>query len=1345
MKGRFMTKRTHFFSAMIGVLLIFLSYFVWSHELFAFVTLEQSVRIIPGPTRTASGDVDDVAFGVQPIIAKPSIAIVSAVSDYEIEFPINVSIISGGKIRIIFTGNFSFTNHCSTPPSVSENNDLNGSYDGVVTIASIRCDDVEDAIDVTIHGSTLEANTITRLIVQGVVNASTARPYGSSSGYLAWIQSYAPSGELLEEKTSSPIYLEAKGAQNISGTVFLDNGSGAEGGRNDGLMNGSELGVEGIQVCVIASFGRLCDITDQDGRYRIGSLRDGVYRLDVPELSTNIYLTTTVQRDIRLAGGNNDNAQDIPLRLVDRSITVNVAGIPNGEDVDVYGFDPSVAGGGGSSRQTIAWNGNTVRTVNLVAQDGPWEVGVTSTATKRNNSPFTSPRPQTIRVNGVGAYVMNFVIPTLDQKILGSVVDGTGAPMGNALVTARPSDLVVGRDQERTTETKRDGTFVLPVASGVYTLFVSKPGLVSTDAFEVTVLNNNRNDDANATADVYRGGILIVNDGGADGRNDLILRMVKGARSISGKVLNAQNSIIRNAFVEARRVSMDGEYLGQTVRTFMNANDAFVLFVSDGRWHLRAFAQGYGKIASRFVTVAGLDVSGANLQEDPSMLATVSGTVRKNGVGVGGAFVTVFNNDGAQGTTSDNLGRYLLTLNEGSGYAIQGFLPGVGSISPITNLTLNGGSTTVNQDLDINEFGTIQVTIAGVTDAFVDARDEDGNGNGTSTNLESGIYELNVPSGTYIVRAHSMKFGLIRSVGAVEVQAGQVTALNFPVSPTHTVSGSVTSDVPYCASFAHVIFSQSVSGRTITRQSDVLGAYAVTLPNGTYRLSATKPGCLSQTDATVVVANADVLQGTNIALTASDTMIRGRAILNGTNVTSQTAVVAKNSNGNVVTANVDVTQAQGNNFSLPVQAGTWTLTARSDGYVSEPLVVRITSGNDEAVGLSLLPIDGYVRRPSMSMFTIPQQGGLVKDAFLGDGFDFVFPSGVLGTEGSSGAVQTRRTTALIAQTRTAKVLNATGFEIQPENADGELIKTLAAGSAGVLAVVPYDPADVLVLGVNEEDLVLATWSEQAQEWIPLATTVDTVRHRLSALITHFSLFAPIAFIPPVFQGGGGGGGGSAGGGGSPNVVEDVKKLLGEKPPVEKQPIVSQPIVILPTTASQDAELSEQPSSRGRKIVITPTQAQQERISLDFHVLEKSKVLTSGDELATEGSIEYAGQNKALVLHYQIADPTGRVIFDELEAIPSKKRFQFSKTFLLSNVMMSGTYEVLAKLSSDDRLIDAMDTFQIVEQTQGASTPVFLLRRSTLVVVGVLTTVVVMLLIVVGRWFWLVGKKKKRSA
>ncbi len=77
----------------------------------------------------------------------------------------------------------------------------------------------------------------------------------------------------------------------------------------------------------------------------------------------------------------------------------------------------------------------------------------------------------------------------------------------------------------------------------------------------------------------------------------------------------------------------------------------------------------------------------------------------------------------------------------------------------------------------------------------------------------------------------------------------------------------------------------------------------------------------------------------------------------------------------------------------------------------------------------------------------------------------------------------------------------------------------ATFSSPITLTFSYDP-DNLPDGVNEEDLVIAIWDEDAGEWVELPSVVDTVNNIITAIVSHFTPFAIVALpeeevVPPV--------------------------------------------------------------------------------------------------------------------------------------------------------------------------------------------------------------------------------------
>ena len=227
-------------------------------------------------------------------------------------------------------------------------------------------------------------------------------------------------------------------------------------------------------------------------------------------------------------------------------------------------------------------------------------------------------------------------------------------------------------------------------------------------------------------------------------------------------------------------------------------------------------------------------------------------------------------------------------------------------------------------------------------------------------------------------------------------------------------------------------------------------------------------------------------------------------------MTVATRVIAKNSNGIYAFANVDTSASAGTNYTLNLNAGTWTISARSDGYTSTESTVSVSSGGSGTLNIALSSLSGYTVGDNSSSLVTPSQGGIVRNTSIGSNFQIQIPAGVFGSSSDSNSVNTRVTSAVVTETSTGKVVGGKGIEITPQNSSGQPITSLSSSSGnGVTITIPYTESEVTVLGGNESNLILASWSEEKQEWESLSTTVDATNNTLTAIATHFSVFALI--------------------------------------------------------------------------------------------------------------------------------------------------------------------------------------------------------------------------------------------
>lgn len=1113
------------------------------------------------------GPIDYYNMGTRPINVSPMMAMAGATSRYFVEFPADTAIPASGKITLTFPTGFSFDNtnsdatkRCGTwPTNTFENDDINGAAPGTVAVSSIACNSVSQTATITLGSVAVQAGDTVRFEFQGVVNSTVPKDY-SSSGYSVDIKTYNASNVLLESKTSMPFFISSTGSNAVSGTVFNDNGAGG-GTANNSVKDGAEAGVSGINICLGGpGIGYECKNTASDGTYAFSNLANGYFHLEIPPINNGTYTGGPFFRDLNISGNVTENF-GLKQASANQILDVYIGGTGlDGTKLDIFAFsnaqmindmgDNTNQGVGGSVVRECTI-GTDCDSVQLPLTQGRWQIGVGPWMPKdmgvTNIVPdfnFMQPRSVEVEVTASGvpdlcttgagaAKHLCFDLASASNQIKGKVTDGSGNVIQNAFVNARPAFMNEsgGPAMSGAGQTDNAGLFTIKAVTGTYIVDASMPGMPPSYGRECTVKadTGNSGTDGNATADVYCEGDLITI------ANPLVLKIAKGGTSISGRVLDDSSNPISYAHVEAMEVNNSGVPFGGWADAPTDSSGNYTLYVNGGtstpkKWKLRAFAPGFGELPSLTVAVTeGTNLTGKNLQASSSEFGTVTGTVTRSGVGISGAFVNIHGGNGGNSTVTDINGAYTLKVRAGSGYTIDGFVPGQGPTSVLNNITVSAGQTSSGKNLTIAQAGQITAYICVLDDpsadpsatnncasrtvstAFVDARDANGMGNGTSSNPTAGQYDLIVPAGTYTVFSGDPMIGPIGNQQNVVVAAGQTAYVNIAPPVLYQVSGTVTSSNSACIEGVTVFMTDKTNGRVILSRVDSGGNWSQSnVPNGTYSIGAGKPGCVDNSDpGTLTVSGANATAAVR-TLVKADATVSGRVILDSANVAFSTMVFATSGTGRVVASEVDASQTgASNNYTLNLTAGTWAIQARSDGSESTAATVTVASGDSKTQNLTLIAIEGYTRKEPRPFNIKPSQGGVVKNPEIASNFMINIPAGVLGTSSNDGSVLTKETTSVV-NTGTQTVIGGKGIEITPKDANGQPITTLSSSSgSGVTITIPYDEDDVSSAGGSEGQIVVASWSDEKQQWDPLPTTCDTTNNTCTATTSHFSTFATI--------------------------------------------------------------------------------------------------------------------------------------------------------------------------------------------------------------------------------------------
>lgn len=718
-----------------------------------------------GPGGGSQGGPNFFEMGTNPIRVFPQAGMAGKTTRYKVEFRADTAIPGTGKIKLTFPAGFSFdttnvdaTKRCTTlPTDTFENSDINGPAPNVVTVASVGCDSISRVVTLTLAATGVSADEIVRFEVQGIVN-STVPKDPSTSGYTVDIKTYNGSS-LLDSKTSMPFYLSTPGSRTVSGKIFTDDGAGG-GTANDRTPNGTEAGVQNINVCLGGPSGHTCVLTDGNGDFSFTQLNEGFYKLDVPPMTSGSVSGGPFFRDVNVSGGNVTGIY-FPLQAAaaEDILNVQVTGTGlNGTELDVFAFQGGMADaqsgppvGGFVVRECTL--GTDCNSISLPLAPGKWEIGVGPRMSKEPGTiptlpefTFMPPRPVQITVDpgtgvpdlcgGAGDPDICFNLGSaLSHQMKGKVVDGSGNAISNVFVAARPSyvDKQAGPAKEAVAQTDVNGNFTLKVQGDeTYLVEAFMPGMSGSKSFECTVKNDTGNvgTDNNSTADVNCGGVLIVNDVanfsasaltvGNISDDDLVMIIAKGDTSISGKVLDDSSNAIPFAHVQAMKVDGNGNPSGTWVDAPTDNSGNYTLYVNAGTWKVRANAPGFGELPPLTVTVTqGQNSTGQNLQVQSGGFFTVTGQLTQNATGLEGAHIHAHGPCGGNGTVTDASGNYILKLRatgsctsavgDDEGYTIEGFMPGVGPSSTLTSIDVTGNLT--NQNLTIGQSGTVVVYV----------------------------------------------------------------------------------------------------------------------------------------------------------------------------------------------------------------------------------------------------------------------------------------------------------------------------------------------------------------------------------------------------------------------------------------------------------------------------------------------------------------------------------------------------------------------------------------------------------------------------------------------------------
>lgn len=304
----------------------------------------------------------------------------------------------------------------------------------------------------------------------------------------------------------------------------------------------------------------------------------------------------------------------------------------------------------------------------------------------------------------------------------------------------------------------------------------------------------------------------------------------------------------------------------------------YSMVVLTGTYTVTASLTGYTTGSQSNVVVSNGLVTTVNFVLDHIPAGTIQGTVTLTN-GPGNVTLSIVH-AGTQTTSPDATGHYSLPVTPGTYNVIAtltAYIP-----DTVFNVVVADGQTVNNVNLSLtlaptNGLITGTVTLNGgsgnVTQTVVSA------GGFTTNPNASGFYTLDVPAGIYDVTATLTGY-LPQMVIGVQVQVGLTTPnINFLLDPQGS-AGTIQGHVTITGGTADVTLADVTAGSYSTHP-DAAGDYSLTVPAGTYSVTATHPYTTSETLTNIVVTSGNNTTGVNFTLTVNRADLVCKAINNG--------------------------------------------------------------------------------------------------------------------------------------------------------------------------------------------------------------------------------------------------------------------------------------------------------------------------------------------------------------------------------------------------------------------------------------------------------------------------------
>ncbi|MHB8710610.1 MAG: beta strand repeat-containing protein [Minisyncoccota bacterium] len=998
------------------------------------------------------------------------------------------NIVSGGKIGINFPAEFSLQNATTTATQT---------IDAGVTVAAgaiaTSTSPGTNRVILTTSGSVAGGDVIT-VTVNGLTNPATAgvyRPFSiftmrANNGlidgsYFGFEQTDYSNGA---PPPSDTVYIGGKNTLVVQ--VLKSNGSGGTTALTASDIaqvkvgvgcpdKGYFMGTQWLNASGVATYNNILDCNYMTGVDPFNQGSSTFYSTFLPpgmqmvnlvssggvgqtSTTTLVFGVPNATTTIALTGGVSGKTAFINAYSADNQSFANVYTTTG---YSTLGFDPS---GNGYARIPI----NSGEEWNFNVMGGAF--GSSANFTDSSGNKYWAPVIPSINLTSGTTTPVNlgtFAYVLASDTLNVSLVDTSGGAITNACVGVSRSGggIFMGQQDTICAPNYPGNVYQFKVPPGSITINVNRNGFGAPAQYPVAISSATTNKTITLSAPTSFIKVLVQTSGGTP---------IKGAPVMA----NGSNGF-GNAMTDT--------------------NGAAKIYVPSGTYSVQGFAPAFGQLTAQTVATGNATTT---FTVNTGTLKTISGTVTQGGVGVVGINVGAHgtgSTTGGNGTQTDASGNYTLYVPAGT-YQVQTWSQNTGGATPQNVDVSSADAPGISWALGAQ--GTLHITISNastISPLFAGAFDAStGKGNGTNTWTTSGtseVADITLPAGTYNVQAGSPSLGQFGSQTGVVISGGGTTNVTFDAQASSTL---VT--LSGATSVANVnVWASRVNGQGFfSTQTDSSGNYSLQVPrSATYHMGVRSLAYIAtQGDIDVSVSTSNVTQ--NFTLTAAGATITGRVLdSNGNGIANGWVMALKT--GVASSTQIGAPTDAGGNYTLNVDpSSTWSLTAQGPCFL--PASAITATANDTGKNITLAAQSGCsAPTPDVSAITDSSGGQISKSDMT-----LNIPASALGTSQNSVNVSVTNAASVVSSAN-ATPLAGSVKDITATNSSGQSITSLNNDAS---LSITYDPSQ-LPVGFDASKLQLGYFDNTTGQWEPVAATVDTTNHTLTAQVSHFTEYGPI--------------------------------------------------------------------------------------------------------------------------------------------------------------------------------------------------------------------------------------------